>query len=207
MFPARPLLPYGAVPAGSGERWPGGAVPPVSSRNGGYLSLNQRDVGKDAVAPAVESQDPVEDPLPVAAADRQDDRGDQREHGDLASGPGGHRSAAQAPATWRPRSSTFLRTCTSLQAKVTLPSPSLFANLWSPERLRHRLPDAGWVPGRRRAGVVCGGPGAGVGLYLHSDGCTAIPAADRPGLARVLRGAGAGRRSAGWGTRSNLITR
>jgi hypothetical protein len=85
MFPARPLLPYGAVPAGSGERWPGGAVPPVSSRNGGYLSLNQRDVGKDAVAPAVESQDPVEDPLPVAAADRQDDRGDQRENGDQAS--------------------------------------------------------------------------------------------------------------------------
>ena len=29
---------------------------------------------------------------------------------------------------------TFLRGCTSRQAKVTLPSPSLFANLWSPER-------------------------------------------------------------------------
>jgi len=29
---------------------------------------------------------------------------------------------------------TFLRACTSRQAKVTLPSPSLFANLWSPER-------------------------------------------------------------------------
>jgi 5-methyltetrahydropteroyltriglutamate--homocysteine methyltransferase len=28
----------------------------------------------------------------------------------------------------------FLRGCTSTQAKVTLPSPSLFANLWSPER-------------------------------------------------------------------------
>src|SRR5215831_4655554 len=28
----------------------------------------------------------------------------------------------------------FLRGCTSAQAKVTLPSPSLFANLWSPER-------------------------------------------------------------------------
>ena len=28
---------------------------------------------------------------------------------------------------------TFLRACTSRQAKVTLPSPSLFANLWSPE--------------------------------------------------------------------------
>ncbi len=29
---------------------------------------------------------------------------------------------------------TFLRGCTSLPAKVTLPSPSLFANLWSPQR-------------------------------------------------------------------------
>ena len=29
---------------------------------------------------------------------------------------------------------TFLRSCTSRQAKVTLPSPSLFANLWSPQR-------------------------------------------------------------------------
>jgi 5-methyltetrahydropteroyltriglutamate--homocysteine methyltransferase len=29
---------------------------------------------------------------------------------------------------------TFVRGCTSAQAKVTLPSPSLFANLWSPQR-------------------------------------------------------------------------
>jgi 5-methyltetrahydropteroyltriglutamate--homocysteine methyltransferase len=29
---------------------------------------------------------------------------------------------------------TFLRSCTSRQGKVTLPSPTLFANLWSPER-------------------------------------------------------------------------
>jgi 5-methyltetrahydropteroyltriglutamate--homocysteine methyltransferase len=29
---------------------------------------------------------------------------------------------------------TFLRGCTSRQAKVTLPSPSLFANLWSPQQ-------------------------------------------------------------------------
>ena len=29
---------------------------------------------------------------------------------------------------------TFVRGCTSRQAKVTLPSPSLFANLWSPQR-------------------------------------------------------------------------
>ncbi len=29
---------------------------------------------------------------------------------------------------------TFLRGCTSRQVKVTLPSPSLFANLWSPQR-------------------------------------------------------------------------
>ena len=35
-----------------------------------------------------------------------------------------------------------------------------------------------------------GGPGAGAaGLHLHSAGCAALPAADRPGLARVLRGA------------------
>ncbi len=29
---------------------------------------------------------------------------------------------------------TFLRSCTRRQAKVTLPSPTLFANLWSPEK-------------------------------------------------------------------------
>src|SRR5499426_1148346 len=29
---------------------------------------------------------------------------------------------------------TFMRACTGRQAKVTLPSPSLFANLWSPQR-------------------------------------------------------------------------
>jgi 5-methyltetrahydropteroyltriglutamate--homocysteine methyltransferase len=29
---------------------------------------------------------------------------------------------------------TFVRACTTRQAKVTLPSPSLFANLWSPQR-------------------------------------------------------------------------
>ena len=29
---------------------------------------------------------------------------------------------------------TFLRACTGRQAEVTLPSPSLFANLWSPQR-------------------------------------------------------------------------
>jgi methionine synthase II (cobalamin-independent) len=29
---------------------------------------------------------------------------------------------------------TFVRACTGRQAKVTLPSPSLFANLWSPQR-------------------------------------------------------------------------
>jgi 5-methyltetrahydropteroyltriglutamate--homocysteine methyltransferase len=29
---------------------------------------------------------------------------------------------------------TFVRGCTGAQAKVTLPSPSLFANLWSPQR-------------------------------------------------------------------------
>src|SRR5579859_1327386 len=36
---------------------------------------------------------------------------------------------------------TFLRSCTDRQAKVTLPSPSLFANLWSPERSAHAYPD------------------------------------------------------------------
>ncbi len=38
---------------------------------------------------------------------------------------------------------TFLRSCTVRQAKVTLPSPSLFANLWSPERSSHAYPDLG----------------------------------------------------------------
>lgn len=34
---------------------------------------------------------------------------------------------------------TFVRACTNRQAKVTLPSPSLFANLWDPRRS-----SAGW---------------------------------------------------------------
>ena len=45
-----------------------GTVPPVSSRNGGYSSLISANVGKGAVAPAVESQDQVEDPLPAASS-------------------------------------------------------------------------------------------------------------------------------------------
>jgi 5-methyltetrahydropteroyltriglutamate--homocysteine methyltransferase len=36
---------------------------------------------------------------------------------------------------------TFLRACTDRQAKVTLPSPSLFANLWSPGRSTSAYPD------------------------------------------------------------------
>ena len=36
---------------------------------------------------------------------------------------------------------TFLRACTDRQAKVTLPSPTLFANLWDPERSRDAYPD------------------------------------------------------------------
>jgi 5-methyltetrahydropteroyltriglutamate--homocysteine methyltransferase len=36
---------------------------------------------------------------------------------------------------------TFLRSCTQRQRKVTLPSPSLFANLWSPERSTSAYPD------------------------------------------------------------------
>jgi 5-methyltetrahydropteroyltriglutamate--homocysteine methyltransferase len=35
----------------------------------------------------------------------------------------------------------FLRGCTSRQTKVTLPSPSLFANLWSPQRSADAYPD------------------------------------------------------------------
>jgi 5-methyltetrahydropteroyltriglutamate--homocysteine methyltransferase len=35
---------------------------------------------------------------------------------------------------------TFLRGCASRQAKVTLPSPTLFANLWSPEKSRDAYP-------------------------------------------------------------------
>ena len=35
---------------------------------------------------------------------------------------------------------TFLRACTSRVAKVTLPSPTLFANLWDPERSRAAYP-------------------------------------------------------------------
>jgi 5-methyltetrahydropteroyltriglutamate--homocysteine methyltransferase len=35
---------------------------------------------------------------------------------------------------------TFLRTCTDRIAKVTLPSPTLFANLWDPERSRDAYP-------------------------------------------------------------------
>ena len=36
---------------------------------------------------------------------------------------------------------TFLRSCTRRHKKVTLPSPSLFANLWSPERSTSAYPD------------------------------------------------------------------
>ncbi|HYK33113.1 MAG TPA: cobalamin-independent methionine synthase II family protein [Streptosporangiaceae bacterium] len=36
---------------------------------------------------------------------------------------------------------TFLRSCTRRHRKVTLPSPSLFANLWSPERSTSAYPD------------------------------------------------------------------
>src|SRR6185437_1638710 len=36
---------------------------------------------------------------------------------------------------------TFLRSCTHQERKVTLPSPSLFANLWSPERSTSAYPD------------------------------------------------------------------
>jgi 5-methyltetrahydropteroyltriglutamate--homocysteine methyltransferase len=35
---------------------------------------------------------------------------------------------------------TFLRSCTDRIAKVTLPSPTLFANLWDPERSREAYP-------------------------------------------------------------------
>jgi 5-methyltetrahydropteroyltriglutamate--homocysteine methyltransferase len=35
---------------------------------------------------------------------------------------------------------TFLRSCTDRPKKVTLPSPSLFANLWSPERSKDAYP-------------------------------------------------------------------
>jgi 5-methyltetrahydropteroyltriglutamate--homocysteine methyltransferase len=35
---------------------------------------------------------------------------------------------------------TFLRACTDRQAKVTLPSPTLFGNLWDPERSRDAYP-------------------------------------------------------------------
>jgi 5-methyltetrahydropteroyltriglutamate--homocysteine methyltransferase len=35
---------------------------------------------------------------------------------------------------------TFLRACTSRQTKVTLPSPSLFANLWSPQQSTRAYP-------------------------------------------------------------------
>jgi len=35
---------------------------------------------------------------------------------------------------------TFLRGCTARQAKVTLPSPTLFANLWSPEKSANAYP-------------------------------------------------------------------
>jgi 5-methyltetrahydropteroyltriglutamate--homocysteine methyltransferase len=36
---------------------------------------------------------------------------------------------------------TFLRACTSRQMKVTLPSPTLFANLWSPQRSAGAYPN------------------------------------------------------------------
>ena len=82
---------------------------------------------------------------------------------------------------------TFLRGCTSAQAKITLPSPSLFANLWSPQSSPAAYPtlDAFLADVVR---VLCEEVAELVrlGLQLHPAGRAALPAADRPGLARVL---------------------
>src|SRR5271166_5165176 len=72
---------------------------------------HQRDVGQDAVAPAVQAHDQVEDPLRVAAGDRQDDRGDHREQGDQADAAGDppRRAPAELPAPGEDRHDQVLR--------------------------------------------------------------------------------------------------
>ena len=85
---------------------------------------------------------------------------------------------------------TYLRACTDRQIKITLPSPTLFANLWSPERSSGAYPTLDDFMADvtailrdevRRAGAA--------GLHVHPARRAALSAADRPGLAGVLRGA------------------
>jgi len=82
---------------------------------------------------------------------------------------------------------TFVRGCTGRQAKVTLPSPSLFANLWSPQRSVAAYPtlDAFLADVVQ---VLCDEVAELVRLgctYIQLD-APHLPAADRPGVARVL---------------------
>ena len=86
---------------------------------------------------------------------------------------------------------TYLRGRTSRIAKITLTSPSLYANLWSPELSRDAYPTLDELPGRRRRDPARRGARAGpAGRDLPPAGRASLPAADRPGHARVLRVAG-----------------
>ena len=91
----------------------------------------------------------------------------------------------------------YARGRTDRVLKVTLPSPSLFANFYDPERSRRGLSHARRLPRRRRRDPQGGGGGAGRARgHLHPARRPALPAAPRRGLPGVLRAEG-GRRSAG----------
>ena len=85
---------------------------------------------------------------------------------------------------------TFLRSVTDRVAKITLPSPSLFANLWDAERSREAYPSFDDFMGAV-AGIFVDEVRelAAARLPLRAARRPALPAADRPEVARVLRGA------------------
>ena len=85
---------------------------------------------------------------------------------------------------------TFMRAATDRLVKVTLPSPTLFANLWDPERSRAAYPRFDDFIDRRRRDPGRRGPRARAPrLPLRPARRAPLPAADRAALARLLRAA------------------
>ena len=89
---------------------------------------------------------------------------------------------------------TYTRGRTDRIVKVTLPSPSLFANFWDPDRSVGAYAFGGSVPRRRRGDPSRRGRGAGpTGRNLHPARRPAVPVADRSRVPRRSTSAGAGR--------------
>ena len=85
---------------------------------------------------------------------------------------------------------TYLRGRTARVTKVTLPSPSLFANFWSPAKSARGLPHARRVPGRRRSDSPRGDRGADQAWRnLHPARRSPLPPRAGPGVGRLLPGA------------------